>query len=134
MARTGGCLCGEVRYECSADPIAAYLCHCTDCRRASGGPYSACVLFPRSAVQVTQGKPARFEHPGGSGKLVAREFCARCGSQLFSNSRAREDWIVVRSGSLDDPGDTAPQLHIFCDSALDWALPEDGAQRFPQGR
>ena len=36
----GRCLCGSVRYECAADPGNASYCHCDDCKRATGGPYT----------------------------------------------------------------------------------------------
>jgi hypothetical protein len=32
MPITGGCLCGAIRYACDAEPLGAYLCHCTDCQ------------------------------------------------------------------------------------------------------
>ena len=38
---TGGCRCGAVRFEASADPHHVSYCHCKDCRRASGAPVSA---------------------------------------------------------------------------------------------
>ena len=133
MGRTGGCLCGAVRYELSVEPVAFYLCHCTDCRKASGGAYSASARLPRDGVQILSGEVTRFESPGGSGQLVCREFCGRCGSQLFSTSRVRPDGMVVRVGSLDDASGTAPKLHIWTHSALDWAIPDDGAPRLSRG-
>ncbi|MGE5302839.1 MAG: hypothetical protein ACM3TN_05890 [Alphaproteobacteria bacterium] len=33
-AFTGGCLCGAVRYECSADALFMGNCHCRDCQKA----------------------------------------------------------------------------------------------------
>jgi hypothetical protein len=33
-ASTGGCMCGAIRYECNADPIAKAYCYCRDCQRA----------------------------------------------------------------------------------------------------
>ena len=133
MGLSGECLCGEIRYECSAEPIAAYLCHCHDCQRASGGPYAACTMVARDAFELISGKTVKFERPGDSGQLVIREFCGRCGSQLFSHSPARPDWIVIRSGTLDDSSPTAPMLHIWTASALGWALPDDGTPRHAQG-
>ncbi len=28
---SGGCACGAIRYECSADPAFSWHCHCRDC-------------------------------------------------------------------------------------------------------
>jgi hypothetical protein len=36
--QTGGCLCGKIRYELNADaePIYNVICHCFNCKKASG--------------------------------------------------------------------------------------------------
>jgi hypothetical protein len=133
MPITGGCLCGAIRYACDAEPLGAYLCHCTDCQRSSAGPFSACIAMPADALRVTAGEPAIYERPGGSGRIVARRFCANCGTQLFSQSEQTPQMCVVRSGTLDDRTATAPGLHIWTQSALAWALPDDGARREPRG-
>jgi hypothetical protein len=63
----GGCACGAIRYECAAEPIVMFNCHCRDCQRASGGPYSAVVYVPAKAFKITKGFAALLQHaePGG---------------------------------------------------------------------
>ena len=56
----GGCLCGAVRYRVSGDPVAATLCHCRSCRRASGGVTVAWAVFDKDAFEWLKGKPARI--------------------------------------------------------------------------
>ncbi len=34
---TGGCSCGAIRYESTAEPIMMFKCHCRDCQQATGG-------------------------------------------------------------------------------------------------
>lgn len=39
---TGGCVCGAVRYGCTAEPVMMFKCHCRDCQRVTGGKEIAC--------------------------------------------------------------------------------------------
>ena len=48
----GGCACGAIRYECTAEPLEMFCCHCRDCQQASGGPYSPAVLVPSTAFKL----------------------------------------------------------------------------------
>ena len=48
---SGGCLCGAVRYESSAEPMFAGHCQCTDCRKTSGTGHSSHLAVPRAALR-----------------------------------------------------------------------------------
>ena len=50
---TGGCACGAVRYEYSADPVFMGNCHCRDCQRTTGGAYVAGIGVPESTLKIT---------------------------------------------------------------------------------
>ena len=57
---TGGCLCGEVRYEADGAPFHKTVCHCSMCRRASGAPIVAWFSVPREELRWVQGAPKRY--------------------------------------------------------------------------
>jgi len=80
---TGGCTCGAIRYECTAEPIAMFNCHCRDCQRASGGPYIAVVYVPAKSFKITKGTPCFYDTPSEAMGHNKRAFCAKCGSRLF---------------------------------------------------
>jgi hypothetical protein len=63
MPITGGCMCGAVRYESSAEPLLMVKCHCRDCQRTTGGPYVPAVVFPISAFRVVQGQVQHYATP-----------------------------------------------------------------------
>jgi len=88
---TGGCLCGDVRYEISKPPIDSGYCHCRMCQRFSGAPVIFGETFPIEAVQFTQGQPTYYK----SSPIAERGFCKRCGSSLTYEPLARRwtDWI-----------------------------------------
>ncbi|MEO8925789.1 MAG: GFA family protein [Caulobacteraceae bacterium] len=124
--RTGGCLCGAVRYEISADPMGRVACHCRACQYASGGSPTLAMVLPKAALKVTQGEPRVYWSKGDSGGEVGRYFCEVCATPLFSYPSAAEI-AVVRVGSLDDPSDFAVQADMWMSAAQPWHRPHDGA-------
>ena len=58
--RTGGCLCGAIRYESGGEPAFSLQCHCRDCQRQSGAAYVAAVRMPSAEFRITQGTPKRY--------------------------------------------------------------------------
>src|SRR5438552_18015421 len=86
---SGGCACGAVRYECSAEPIVMFKCHCRDCQRITGGPFSAVVYVPRAAFKLTRGSLRYYATPSESGGHNKRGFCAECGSRISGGESER---------------------------------------------
>jgi len=76
---TGGCVCGAVRYECTAEPIMMFKCHCRDCQQVTGGGFVAGLLVPTSAFRLTQGKLRYHFTPSAAGGKHKRGFCAEGG-------------------------------------------------------
>jgi hypothetical protein len=117
--RTGGCLCGAIRYRLSAEPLVSRLCWCRNCQYiASNGTANA--IFPSEAIEIS-GSPAEHVGVADSGNQVRRRFCGRCGTHLFSDSSGRVGLTVVRLGTLDDPSSIRPVGNIWTSSAPRWA-------------
>lgn len=116
---TGGCACGAIHYECSAEPIVMLNCHCRDCQRASGSAYAAIVVAPKAAVTI-QGEPRYHKTDGQPGKAVERGFCPNCGSPLFVKLERLPDILALQAGSLADPSHFQPKLDSFVSSAQPW--------------
>ena len=36
---SGGCLCGAIRYTCTAEPYVSYACHCTACQKRTASAF-----------------------------------------------------------------------------------------------
>ena len=79
---SGRCACGAVSYECEADPVMMFNCHCRDCQRASGTAYAAIVIVLKANVRM-RGEPRYHKVVGNAGSGIERGFCGACGSQLL---------------------------------------------------
>lgn len=119
---TGGCVCGAVRYECSAPPLMMLKCHCRDCQQVTGGPYAAAVILPFAAFKITQGALQHYSTPSLGGGHNQRGFCAVCGSRLTGAESPDKGFIGVLASSLDDPTLFQPQMDIFVADAQPWDL------------
>jgi hypothetical protein len=115
MAVTGGCYCGEVRYEVDGPQEAAFQCHCRECQYLTGGNANIVVVFAKSDFRYTKGLASSFarsdlENP------VTRHFCGACGTGIGSRSPSRPNSMIVKVGTLDNPGEYQAQAAIFtCD-------------------
>lgn len=115
---TGGCACSAIRYEVTAEPIAMFNCHCRDCQRASGGPYTAVVYVPAKAFKITQGTPCFYNTPSKAMGHNKRGFCRECGSRLFGG--ITDQGYGITASSLDEPILFSPQFDIFTSDAQSW--------------
>ncbi|MGQ7830200.1 GFA family protein [Altererythrobacter sp. Z27] len=134
MGLTGGCLCGQVRYEITADPLMCLTCHCKNCQRQAGSAYSVIIGVPEGALKV-EGKVKTFNDKGDSGGTVQRQFCPDCGSPLFSLVEASPGMVWVKAGTLDDTSVIQPSLHVYTKSKQDWVELGDipGVETVPSG-
>jgi len=113
---TGQCQCGAIRYEASGEPAYHAMCHCGDCRRSSGAPATAWLLFARDAVVIT-GTPSVY----ASSELAQRHFCPTCGTGLFyTNETVFPGMIDIQSATLDDPDVFPLQAHVQVAERLGW--------------
>ena len=131
---TGGCLCGGVRFEIDAPLVSAGYCHCTRCQRRTGTAASVSGRIAPGSLRVVSGAElVRALDPGHGGFL--KEFCTTCGSALWSRSPEDPERISVRLGVVDgDPG-IRPSYRQFVTYAAAWEpIPDDGLERFPEGR
>ncbi|WP_322843853.1 GFA family protein [Pseudomonas sp. B33.4] len=97
---TGGCLCGDVRFEVTGQPYRVGICHCLDCRKRHGALFGTSAIFPEDALEVT----------GETRDYNGRFFCPRCGSPVFTHSA---DEVEVNVGSLDEPNQFKPTYELW---------------------
>jgi hypothetical protein len=118
---TGGCLCGDVRYVATGQPRRVGLCHCLDCRKHHGAPFSALAMFPQDAVTID----------GETREYLGRTFCPRCGSSVFARSG---DEIEVTLGSLDAPNQLVPTYESWVVRRESWLPPFAVEARYDRSR
>lgn len=118
---TGGCQCGAVRYECTAQPddIEMMTCHCRDCQRLGGGPFVTIVFVPATTFRVTRGAIRHHVTDGETGPH-RRGFCAECGSRLTGGEGPGSTHIGMTASSLDDPSWFKPRFEMWVTDAQPW--------------
>jgi hypothetical protein len=134
MILRGGCLCGAVRYECTGDPGNASYCHCDDCKRATGGPYTVGVLVRAADLRILTGQVKGYTTIADSGRKITRQFCPECGSPLFTRAEKCPDLVFLKAGSLDEPQRVKPNCQTWTKRAVPWACIDESLPSFPEGR
>ncbi|MDR7124177.1 GFA family protein [Pseudotabrizicola sp. 4114] len=117
-SRSGGCLCGAVRFTAKLDRKTFGACHCEMCRRWSGSALLA-ITVPTGNIGW-QGA----EHIATlqSSDWARRAWCARCGSGLYYMVTAEGPHFgntEIPIGLLDDANGLTMQSEIFFDQKPD---------------
>jgi hypothetical protein len=131
---TGGCVCGAVRYECTAKPeeIQMLKCHCRDCQQISGGPYTPVVYVPVRTFRVTKGTIKHFNTASEARGQHQRGFCADCGSRMTGGEYKGSDGIGLTASSLEDPSWFKPVVDMWVADAQPWDLMDAALPKFPK--
>ena len=128
MSSQGGCLCGDTRFEILGPPMIVHACHCTHCQRRSGVPFVVNLWIEDSLVNVLSGTPVKHgEVVSEQGQSSEGWACQKCGFGLWTvYHAARKGSIFLRAGTLDDPSEFPPDVHIFTRSKQPWVqIPDD---------
>jgi hypothetical protein len=112
----GACLCGAIRYRVDGLPVQTTLCHCADCRRASGAPYVAWTFFRADTPLVwLRGRPKILQYAKRE-----RAFCGDCGTPLQFFDPAIPEWFEMNTCSFDDPACHAPADECWLVDRIPW--------------
>ncbi|MER8435290.1 GFA family protein [Mesorhizobium sp. M1312] len=118
VERDGGCQCGAVRFKVSGAPLCVGICHCQDCRRASGSFFMPFGVWPISAYE---------------GHEDVRQ------TQLLSAMRVayrlRDNEAEIMLGSLDmAPSDLIPEYELWVPRREKWLMVLPWAEQFAGDR
>ena len=131
---TGGCLCGDVRYESSAEPQMVVVCHCTTCQKNTGSPFSLNVAVPDNEIKMAGDSLRTYEERSDAASPpFYRLFCSRCGSPIAGRGAAYPGLVFLKAGTLDDPSWVRPTVHIWCAEKQPWVAIEEGVAQFEHG-
>jgi hypothetical protein len=109
----GGCLCGAVRFSAEPKDRNMGVCHCTMCRRWSGGVYMA--VQCAGDVAIEDETAVGVYRSSGYGERV---FCKTCGTSLMWRMQDGSHHSVS-APAFDDPSVFAFSSEIFIDEKPD---------------
>ncbi|WP_349976147.1 GFA family protein [Pseudomonas sp. WHRI 8519] len=113
LEKHGSCLCGETRLHVTVDTTHISACHCSMCRKWTGGPL---LVVHCSQPPVIEGRsPSVYD----SSDWAQRGFCGRCGTHLYYRLKAN-DFYAVPVGLLDGEEAWDFDLQIFVEQKPAW--------------
>lgn len=117
-SKTGGCLCGSVRFDLAETPTSYAACHCGMCRKFSGGiELGIQVMSDGVKFQPTE-TLAIYE----SSEWAERGFCISCGSSVFWRLTAEgemQGMFSIAAGALDDMSGMSFDAEVYIDHKPD---------------
>lgn len=127
-SHSGGCSCGEVRYETTGEPVWLGFCHCKKCQRRTGSAFGFSVYFSKENVKILSGNLTKYRSTSDAGRWGEREFCATCGTSVTWTLELNESIRGIAGGTFDDTSRLKPKLHVWMESDQGWFRYPDDAE------
>lgn len=129
---TGGCQCGQLRYEIRGPLRRLFVCHCRECQKQSASAFAISAMFRAADLHHLQGKLCQWSRLTDSGWKLISFFCPTCGSRVWDGDKDKEAEICIKGGSLDAPLDLSDAVHIWTCRKLSGVIIPDAAQQYPK--
>ncbi|UJQ95392.1 GFA family protein [Mariluticola halotolerans] len=112
MTLTGQCHCGAVHFSVEGEPVRMAQCHCNTCRRLTGTGHNVQAFFKKDQVEIT-GETRSYQNETDMGNQRTTQFCAACGSRLFSENSRNPTVIGIAAGAFDTSEWFKPQVILY---------------------
>ncbi|EMP56952.1 glutathione-dependent formaldehyde-activating GFA [Marinobacter santoriniensis NKSG1] len=110
------CECGQLWLEAKSRTLLQLVCHCTDCREATGQPFTEVAFFAPGSYRV-HGESQTEQMAGGTGLGKVYHSCAECGSPLYATVNAVGGSAGVIASRLES-FKFRPALHVWTSEKL----------------
>ncbi len=129
--KSGGCQCGNIRYEIGSTPRMLYVCHCRDCQKQSSSAFGMSLIVDPAVVDFVKGGEnlKTWDSRGEDGQIKRCAFCPECGTRIFHAADREDQPISIKAGSLDDTGWLQPVAHIWLHSKQAWVTADPARYR-----
>ena len=124
----GRCRCGRVQFMLREEPIAFYLCHCTDCQAETGSAFGQSMAVRREAIDTVKGPTREHTIEGPEGRRHLMTHCGNCLTQLWGHSVGIPQVLGLNAGSLRDAAGLTPYGNMWTRSKRPWAPLAPGPQ------
>lgn len=93
----------------------------------NGAPFSVYAVVRQKDFRVATGTVGSYQ----ATQRTTKHFCTSCATPLFnSNPSTYKGLAMVYAGTTEEPQRHVPAMNIFCESKLEWVVPNEGSQIF----
>jgi hypothetical protein len=126
--KTGGCMCGAVRFTATDVPESFGICHCEMCRRWAGSALMSVEVPTENLTWQNEAQIATLQ----SSRWAERAWCRRCGTGLYFRQTMEGTFhgtTDIPLGLFDDPNGFRLTHEIFIDHKPDGFSIEQQGQK-----
>lgn len=123
----GSCQCGQISYKLHQPPVKVIACHCTECQKLSGDPFSVTAMIKAQDIEFF-GELKDWSRSSDSGNTNAAKFCPTCGNRVYQFNPADMSMVKLKLKPVHIKDDTLfkPTVHVWVKEKLSWVVIPEG--------